>query len=654
MTGRRSRGEEGAALLIALIFVTVFGVVISVVLSFADTNFRLTAATRLQRSTLYDADAAVESAIAHYRQHSACPPAAAGPNTGQAVTVICTIDDSRALAPTNAPKVAVAAVGSAADDGVSAESGGTTFIRGGVASRTRISVSSGAHLSVNGIVAARSGCDSDDITQLNPTMTPPVQCSYNPVSGAEDLTADPGYAMVSAAATVPATVDASTITCPGSGPVTLPFGSYRSATDLNKLFSGSCAGRVFLFPPAAGGVGVYHFDFADTGSHKWTIAGVDVVGGTIPAGHTANDLSSGCAGPTCLPPGQRCDETAHGVQFIFGGDSQLNVANGGLELCAQPSTTAQQIAIYGVKANSVTSASLDRDGTTASGSFTVTAGALPAAAALTKANDNKAPLSLNVSGFDLAALPPTAAINAAQLVVTHADASTDLSKLKLPFSVTGTSGTSWAKPAAALTAGATGPETFDLRTEGFDTPAKLAGLAFALSASTTSKDSTWAATVAVSRVQLRLTYTAAGGYLAQSGCVTNKSCMFLSASGPDVKLSVHGTVYAPLGAMLLQLVGDTFPVVERGVVVRSLQGHITSSAACSSLPPPLPESCFPFQLPAEPTSYTDVVFKAVIDGRTRVRAWVAFPACPTPSTCDQRPAPTVRSWSTVNEDPGLL
>lgn len=653
MSSRHTRSEDGSALLIALIFVTVFGVIISVVLSFADTNFRLTSATRLQRSTVYDADAAVESAIAHYRQHSACPPSAAGPNTGQVVTVICTIDDSRAKAPTNAPKVAVAAVGSGADDGVSAESGGTTFIRGGVASKTRISVSSGAHLSVNGIVEARGECGPGAITQLNPTITPPVQCSYTPAAGAEDLTADPGYPMAAAAAAVPATIDASTITCAGSGPVTLPFGSYRSATDLNKLFSGSCAGRVFLFPPASGGVGVYHFDFSDTGSHKWTIAGVDVVGGTIPVGHTASDLSSTCVGPTCLPPGQRCDQEANGVQFIFGGDSQLNVASGGLELCAQPSTTEQQIAIYGVKANSVASSSLDRDGTAASGTFTVTAGALPASALLTKANDNKSPRTLNVTGFDLSTLPATASINAAELVVTHTDLSTDLAKLQLPFTVSGTSW-SWPKPTPSLNPEAVAPERFDLRAQGFDTPAKLAGLTFALSAYTNSKDAAWTATATVSRVQLRLTYTASGGYLAQSGCVTANTCVFLSASGPDVKLSIHGTVYAPLGGLDLQLVGDTFPVVERGVVVRRLQGLITGSAACSSLPPPLPDSCFPFQLPAEPTSFADVVFKAVIDGRTRVRAWVAFPDCPTPTTCDQRGAPTVKSWSTVNEDPGLL
>jgi hypothetical protein len=47
-----------------------------------------------------------------------------------------------------------------------------------------------------------------------------------------------------------------------------------------------------------------------------------------------------------------CDNSATGVQFIFGGDSRMYVSNGSVELCSGPnpagSTTNQQIAVYGV------------------------------------------------------------------------------------------------------------------------------------------------------------------------------------------------------------------------------------------------------------------------------------------------------------------
>jgi hypothetical protein len=93
--------------------------------------------------------------------------------------------------------------------------------------------------------------------------------------------------------------------------------------------------------------GVYYFNFSDPGSHVWTIDGT-VVGGT-PYGWDPMDANSpppklpgACRTGDQLPPND-------GVQFIFGGDSQLKVAaSGRVELCAQPSPNRQQIAIYGL------------------------------------------------------------------------------------------------------------------------------------------------------------------------------------------------------------------------------------------------------------------------------------------------------------------
>ena len=58
--------------------------------------------------------------------------------------------------------------------------------------------------------------------------------------------------------------------------------------------------------------------------------------------------------PTATDPGGDCDAKKPGVQFIFGGDSHVYVANGGMELCAGPNSAdpanGKEIAVYGVPA----------------------------------------------------------------------------------------------------------------------------------------------------------------------------------------------------------------------------------------------------------------------------------------------------------------
>jgi Tfp pilus assembly protein PilX len=59
----RLRDEDGAALLIALAFLVFFGLVIGVVLGFAEASVRVTQNLREQRDTVYAADGAMEGAI---------------------------------------------------------------------------------------------------------------------------------------------------------------------------------------------------------------------------------------------------------------------------------------------------------------------------------------------------------------------------------------------------------------------------------------------------------------------------------------------------------------------------------------------------------------------------------------------------------------
>ena len=87
---RRGRGEEGSALVLALVFVTVIGLWISAVLSFADTSFRTTRAVARQRSLLYAADGAMDAVIRKVQAEGRCEDVYNAPETnGQAVKVDC-------------------------------------------------------------------------------------------------------------------------------------------------------------------------------------------------------------------------------------------------------------------------------------------------------------------------------------------------------------------------------------------------------------------------------------------------------------------------------------------------------------------------------------------------------------------------------------
>jgi hypothetical protein len=64
---RREAGEDGSALVLALLFLTVSAVAVSALLGFATTSSSATIALRSARGTDYDADSAMQAAIATIR-----------------------------------------------------------------------------------------------------------------------------------------------------------------------------------------------------------------------------------------------------------------------------------------------------------------------------------------------------------------------------------------------------------------------------------------------------------------------------------------------------------------------------------------------------------------------------------------------------------
>jgi hypothetical protein len=65
--GRRATGEEGSALVLALLFLTVSAVVVTALVGFTTTSSRATSALRSARGTDYDAASAMQAAIATIR-----------------------------------------------------------------------------------------------------------------------------------------------------------------------------------------------------------------------------------------------------------------------------------------------------------------------------------------------------------------------------------------------------------------------------------------------------------------------------------------------------------------------------------------------------------------------------------------------------------
>jgi Tfp pilus assembly protein PilX len=659
--GRFTKNEDGSVLLIALIFVAGMGLVVGGIAELAVTDIRNTKSTREQRQVVYTADAAVQAAINTFRETGLCPstslPAVNNISTADVrVDCVDTTSTGSTGLPGNQPPLAIITRPTGGETGITLVSGAVTNVVGGVSSNTDINVSGGATLMVRGPTTTRTtptGCngagvydlDSTEINRCNPGIGPTA--SYprgdDPNYSPEVTTAPP------AVTTLPS--------CGAAGStVLMPAGTYDDASALTNLFS-TCAGRTFHFRPDGLDVGVYYFDFTNSGSRVWTIDSPStvVVGGTMTA--------------TPSVPGSACNETAPGVQFIFGGDSQLNVnAVGAFDLCAQhydPALNKQQIAIYGLKTSATpppTPSPVDlppvTPSTATSAAFSSPGDGRSADDAFAEASVSSSGLqrTITLGGFNLSALPAGSTINGVKLELKHKEAlvspsSASLDDLTLKATVTGTGQTATITDKASncapacLTKSATNHldnPVADLTAE-FQTAASLQNLSVVYSADARTfrgADTLFTASLDGARLLVNDTPPAAPPaptFHAQSGCVTAPSgCAFISTGGGNANLALHGTAYAPLAFFDIHLTNVGYQVFNRGIIARSLRVNLTSSSAC------VPPVCSPFRLPtpAPVPANTSVVFQATVEGNKRLRALVDFTA---------GLPPDVRSWSAMNE-----
>lgn len=352
---RLRRGEEGALLVIVLLFLFVLSVAIAALVGYIDSGTRNTEGTRRQRAIQYAADGAIEAQI------KVLTPVAVNGNCAQAIQTIpqaSNIEDASfnvgpvtlscgvgsqgdaSVNAKNTPKNAILALGTGANDGINLKNNQT--ISGEVVSHEDI-LTSGILTVSQGNVTAWGNCTPGAIV-LSPTTIPAktVACNTN---GAPPPSPDPAYpprAPASPLATVP--TSAIPACTGGSRILEMPPGIYTNANALSALTGpGGCKkADVMLFRP-----GVYYFNFP-TGSSAWQIAdngGLIVVGGQE-SGWWQGDNKSPKSGFT---PGSMCSTAAgaDGVEFIFGGESHVDLSGGGtMELCSWVRTDDTEIAIY--------------------------------------------------------------------------------------------------------------------------------------------------------------------------------------------------------------------------------------------------------------------------------------------------------------------
>ncbi len=259
----RRRGEEGAALVLALILVTVIALALGALLTRTDTSVRVTVGLRDQAAATYDADGALQAAINNLRNSSYNDSPGqkcfGSSNTLQldnfygadSAAVTCAADPKRvliqcpSLSQCNRPGNAILSLGRVAgEDGLHIDqpTGSTFRVHGNVFSNSNINVFNGA-LNTNASVWARTTCSG--VIQ----STPPPDCNYG--STPNVLGDDPGYVPLATIAALPHR-SLPACTTPNSV-IRFQPGYYDDAYGLSDMMAGNspCRNSTWWFPPVS-------------------------------------------------------------------------------------------------------------------------------------------------------------------------------------------------------------------------------------------------------------------------------------------------------------------------------------------------------------------------------------------------------------------
>jgi hypothetical protein len=400
--------DRGAALLLVLVIVTVIFLAGAALLTFSDTSIRTTVALRDQAGNAYNADGAAQVAIDSLStgygftspalfenaNNTTCfgpnttsgtlnlpdfYPAANGQNANvpSSASVVCTANPATGVNGTivpingkNRPGQAILTLGRInGEDGINVKNLSSTqpfSVKGTVKSNSNINVVSGTLQSTTAVTAF--GPCSGSIVSV-----PAQNCNTNTNLADPNYDFEPHFPTPPDPADVVPTYQAVPASCSG-GVVKFQPGYYDDAKALTDLMTGNgtCKDSTWWFTP-----GTYYFDFhnnTDDGdvylgsgnsrggssADQWAITRGTLVAGT-PVDSNGTPLTSPGSSPavpgSCQNPIKSVG--AKGVQFIFGGDSQLALggsANG--EICGTYSATRPPIGVFGLKSGAATTKTL--------------------------------------------------------------------------------------------------------------------------------------------------------------------------------------------------------------------------------------------------------------------------------------------------------
>lgn len=350
--GHRAAADSGASLILILVLLLFVGLVVGAVLKLARTGLEASLYTADQGRLAVDVNSALDTAVNQVRQGTfrnrageACVlPEFTGPNTDYRIQVVCQGEagtTAESFSGVTLPPAAVISKSNAGQDpqGVHKFEAGQLKIRGSVFSDSTVKAEgsgSGDAIVVQspGVVNAWGVCEG-------PITADSTNC------GSHARPPDFAYSVTETAPARQAVPD-----CPAEPGATVSFepGFYDDAAALSDRM-GRCPSSTFWFKP-----GKYYFDFRNgespfrPGAPIWEINHQDVrvVGGT-PVGW---DPDAGASSQPTIPGA--CDAPNDlaangGVEFVFGGRSQLRVTAGQLELCGafDPAAASPPFAMRG-------------------------------------------------------------------------------------------------------------------------------------------------------------------------------------------------------------------------------------------------------------------------------------------------------------------
>jgi hypothetical protein len=399
----RLHGEHGASLALIMSLIVIIGIGVATMATQGTAGMMAVQGVHNQRSDVYGAENAVDATINYMRNDltkgrfgtSTCPstsPATifTGPSDNGNVTVTCKslTGSGVAFEGANYPAYAIQTTtgltgyptsicSGTGNPGICVDgnSSGAIKVDGAVSSNSAITASNSVDLNAGDDSVTAFGACSGTI------LGTPVICNTNTAVN------DPGGPYNSDPATGPWASDIQSV--PPTAPVpvcnptskvaTMSPGSYFDRDAVLLGFTAVVSGKRISCPVVWMKPGDYYFDFAQsTDSDPWRIgyddayntdhlysdnfgSGTDIpgsviIGGTLTSAVNPNASTSQVAAARAAIPGA-CNRAAAGVQVMMANYVAFDVKNiGMLELCPDPNTTKQQIALVGRKTDQTTAA----------------------------------------------------------------------------------------------------------------------------------------------------------------------------------------------------------------------------------------------------------------------------------------------------------